>query len=238
YTKDQGMITNGIYTATPQVSGLGKYYVQITDKFGCTALDSVSVGLLVQVAANNDTAQILVNTFADINVLANDAPREQLDPTTISVISPPANGTAVVTSDSMITYTPYQNFIGQDNFIYTVCDYYQHCDEATVLVMVNDESFFVPNAFSPNGDGINDYFHIAGLSQYDHVSFKVFSRWGNLVYESSNYGEGDGRTGFWNGRANRGGHAGGDVVPAGTYFYILNLGNGQQKITGFIYVNH
>lgn len=236
-TDGQGMIVSGINTATPEVSGLGKYYVQVTDQYGCTALDSVTVGLLVQVTAVDDTAGILINTFADINVLTNDLPKGQLDPQSISVVSPPEHGVAVVTSDSLITYTPNQYYIGQDNFVYAVCDYYNQCDEATVLVIIHDESLFVPNAFSPNADGKNDYFEILGLNQYENVSLKVFNRWGNLVYESSNYGEGSGRSGFWNGVANKGVRIGNGEVPPGTYYYILDLGKGQQKITGFVYID-
>lgn len=237
YTDGRGMVVSGINTATPEVSGLGKYYVQVSDQFGCIAVDSVTVGLLIQITAVNDTVGVLINTFADINVLANDIPKDQIDPHSISVVSPPEHGVAVVTSDSIITYTPNQYYIGQDNFIYAVCDYYNKCDEATVLVMIHDESLFVPNAFSPNGDGKNDYFEIQGLSQYENVSLEVFNRWGNLVYKSSNYGEGSGRSGFWDGVANKGVRIGNGEVPSGTYYYILDLGRGEQKITGFVYID-
>ena len=237
WTKGNGIIASGAQTASPQVSGLGKYYIEITDQYGCTATDSVVVGLLVQVTAVNDTMGVLINTFADINVLSNDVPQGELDPQSVSVVSPPEHGFATVTSDSIITYTPNQFYVGQDNFIYEVCDYFNHCDEATVLVMISDESLFVPNAFSPNADGKNDYFEIKGLSQYERVSLKVFNRWGNIVYESSNYGNGSDRSGYWDGIANKGVRIGNGEVPTGTYYYILDLGKGQEKISGFVYID-
>ena len=231
------LIVSGAQTATPEVSGLGKYYLQITDQYGCSAVDSVTVGLLVQVNAMNDTVGLLINTFADINVLENDVPSGELNPQSITIVSPPGHGFATVTSDSIITYTPTQYYIGQDAFIYAVCDYFDRCDEATVLVMISDETLFVPNAFSPNGDGVNDYFEIQGIAQYDQVDLKVFNRWGNLVYQSSNYGEGSNRSGFWDGIANKGIRIGNGEVPTGTYYYILDLGGDNQKITGFIYLD-
>ncbi|WP_159521616.1 T9SS type B sorting domain-containing protein [Sunxiuqinia indica] len=236
WTEGDELIINGAQSATPQVSGMGTYYLEISDQFGCSVLDSVNVGLLVQVTAFNDTVGVLVNTFADINVLRNDMPQGQLDPESVTIVMPPDHGVAVVSSDSIITYTPDQYYVGQDNFIYAVCDFSNQCDEATVLVMITDDELFVPNAFSPNGDGINDYFEIKGIGQYEQVSMKIFNRWGNLVYQSANYGMGISRDGFWDGTVNKGIRTGSGQVPAGTYYYILDLGVGNEKINGYIYV--
>ena len=231
------LIVSGETTSNPVVSGVGKYYLQITDSLGCTAIDSVTVGLLVQITAVDDSTNMLVNTSVDINVVENDLPEGGVDPASITIVSPPEHGIAVVTADSIITYTPDQYYAGRDDFIYSVCDYFENCDDATVLVIINDEALFVPNAFTPNGDGYNDLFEIKGISEYQNVSLKIFNRWGNLVYEASNYGAAAGRTGFWDGIANRGLMSGGGQVPTGTYFYILDLGNGEEKINGFIYLD-
>jgi gliding motility-associated-like protein len=230
-----GLIIAGSQTATPQVSGLGKYYVEITDEFGCTARDSVTVRLLVQVTALDDTIGVRVNTYADINVLRNDKPQGQLDPESISIVSPPSHGFATISSDSTITYTPDQYYVGHDEFIYAVCDYSNRCDEATVLVRVSDEALFVPNAFSPNGDGINDYFEIVGIGSYERVKMKIFNRWGNLVYESGNYGPGG--DGFWDGKATLSIRTGDGQLGTGTYYYILDLGRANEKLSGFIYLD-
>lgn len=231
----EGLIIAGSQTATPQVSGLGKYYVEATDQFGCTTRDSVTVGLLVQVTAIDDTIDVRVNTYADINVLRNDKPQGQLDPESVSIVSPPSHGFATISSDSIITYTPDQFYVGHDEFIYAVCDYSNRCDEATVLVRVSDEALFVPNAFSPNGDGLNDYFEIVGIGSYERVTLKIFNRWGNLVYESENYGPGG--DGFWDGKATRGIRTGNGEMPTGTYYYTLDLGRGNEKLSGFIYLD-
>lgn len=232
---ETGHIVSGNTTANPVIDQAGIYYLTVTDEYGCINVDSVRVSLWTQ--AENDFARLDVNTFVDINVLRNDIPKGNLNPQSLAIVSPPNHGFATITSDSVITYTPDQFYVGQDNFKYTVCDYSERCDEATVLIRISDEMLFVPNAISPNGDGINDYFEILGIAQYNRVTLKVFNRWGNLVYESKNYGPGDGRDGFWNGIANKGVRTGSGHVPTGTYYYLLDLGDGNEKISGYIYLD-
>jgi gliding motility-associated-like protein len=69
---------------------------------------------------------------------------------------------------------------------------------------------YVPNAFSPNGDGINDLFQVftTGVKVFN---LKVFDRWGELVYESDNLGSG------WNGKYK------GTLMEPGVYVYLVNV---------------
>ena len=66
-----------------------------------------------------------------------------------------------------------------------------------ILVIEEDVTLYVPNSFSPNGDGKNDHFYVKGL-ELDPVFFhlQIFDRWGNLVFESSDINE------KWNGSIN------------------------------------
>lgn len=230
-----GVIVAGQSNPVVEVKGAGKYYLDITDQYGCMDRDSVIVGVWVQ--AIDDKANVLVNTYVSINVLRNDIPQGDLDPASVSIVIPPTNGMAEVKTDSLIVYSPNPDFIGEDNFVYRVCNFVKQCDEATVLVIVNEESLFIPNAFTPNGDGYNDYFEIKGLAKYSQVKLKIFNRWGNLVFESGNYGNNAGAGGYWNGIANRGVRVGKGEVPAGTYFYILDLGQGSESLSGFIFID-
>mgnify|MGYP002371021936 FL=1 len=75
----------------------------------------------------------------------------------------------------------------------------------------------IPQGFSPNGDGINDFFYIANISSFPGNSLMVFNRWGSIVYERRPYDN------TFNGV----GDDGNDLAD-GTYFYILKLGNGQE----------
>ena len=230
----EGIILNGETTPMAQVSGLGMYFLQVTDSLGCQNKDSVNVGLYIQ--AISDTASTKMNESVIINVLRNDIPQNAINPSSISIVTPPLHGIASIAADSLILYMPEQSYAGQDEFVYAICDYYRNCDNAKVLVLINDLPFFIPEAFSPNGDGINDKFEIKGLAKYKTVEIEIFNRWGNVVFHSKNYGDGNGKAGFWDGTASSGMRVGSGPVPSGTYYYILTLG-GKEKISNAIYLD-
>lgn len=84
----------------------------------------------------------------------------------------------------------------------------------------------IPNAFSPNGDGINDKWRITNLDFYPTAEVSVFNRYGQSVFYSTNYASNP-----WDGNFK------GKPVPVGTYYYIVNPKNKYlvQK-TGYIVV--
>ncbi|CAN5341713.1 hypothetical protein BH09BAC6_BH09BAC6_23100 [soil metagenome] len=78
----------------------------------------------------------------------------------------------------------------------------------------------IPNAFTPNGDGINDVWNIKSLSDYSQCNVFVYNRYGSLIYQSTGYSR------PWDGLFN------GTPVPVGTYYYIINLQNRTPELTG------
>jgi gliding motility-associated-like protein len=80
----------------------------------------------------------------------------------------------------------------------------------------------VPNAFSPNGDGINDTWVITNLSAYPGATVDVFNRYGQLVFHSENYNK------AWDGTFN------GKSLPAATYYYIIDPKNNEKKQAGSV----
>jgi gliding motility-associated-like protein/uncharacterized repeat protein (TIGR01451 family) len=100
--------------------------------------------------------------------------------------------------------------------------------EAFARVNVNEptntEPGFLFNQFSPNGDGTNDLLKINNLEDFPGNSLQIFNRYGNKIHEVQ--GMTDGNT--WDGTRN------GEQVPAGTYFYILDLGDGSEIRKGWI----
>ena len=92
-------------------------------------------------------------------------------------------------------------------------------------VLENPDPFFINNGFSPNGDGENDTFFINGLELYPDNHLLVFNRWGNVVFETDSY------TNDWGGV-----NLEGKALPDGTYYYILDLGNGDEPYAGFVLI--
>ncbi|WP_152541826.1 T9SS type B sorting domain-containing protein [Saccharicrinis fermentans] len=124
-------------------------------------------------------------------------------------------GTASIDNNTgILIYTKKPDFFGMDSVQYTIeninfPESRPRVDSAWVYIFVGnkdineDKSFLIPNAFSPNGDGINDYFRISGIEEVGvfsatKSSLEVFNRWGTLVYRSKSdiYGE-DGE--WWDG---------------------------------------
>jgi gliding motility-associated-like protein/uncharacterized repeat protein (TIGR01451 family) len=91
--------------------------------------------------------------------------------------------------------------------------------------------FFIPQGFSPNDDGVNDVFEIRGISFFPDNDLTVINRWGNVVYKKKHY------LNTWDGTTDIGIEIGGNKLPEGTYYYILNLNNNTKPYTGFVYLN-
>ena len=56
----------------------------------------------------------------------------------------------------------------------------------TVFIIVNDIEIFIPTAFTPNGDGMNDVFHVIDKNIEELIYLRVFNRWGQLLFETDN----------------------------------------------------
>ena len=90
----------------------------------------------------------------------------------------------------------------------------------------------IPEGFSPNNDSKNDWFNIQGLYNiFINHNLKIYNRLGTLIFEGDNNKR-------WNGVTNRGINHG-NLVPVGTYYYILNLNHPDYTIiNGWVYVNY
>lgn len=86
------------------------------------------------------------------------------------------------------------------------------------------EDVFIPEGFSPNGDGINDRFVIQRLPAGTTVALEVYNRWGHLVYKNGAY-QND-----WDGTPNEGVRTSDakQGLPDGTYFYQIRLSDGRE----------
>jgi gliding motility-associated-like protein len=89
----------------------------------------------------------------------------------------------------------------------------------------------IPEAFTPDGDGINDEFVIEGIELYPNNTIAIFNRWGVLVYEASNYENN------WDGSTQSNFTLGGDDLPTATYYYVFDTKDENVGVfTGYIYL--
>jgi gliding motility-associated-like protein len=104
--------------------------------------------------------------------------------------------------------SPYQN-----TEYYLTVNYGKNCTvtTSTIVQIGPGASVYIPNAFTPNGDGVNDVFSVFGTT-LQSVSMQIFDRWGEKVFDS-----GDSQWASWDG-AYRG------VMEApGVYIYYVQL---------------
>src|SRR5690606_10258018 len=87
-------------------------------------------------------------------------------------------------------------------------------DSVTVHVRCNGSLVFIPNTFTPNGDGQNDYFFPRGRGIDVMSTFRVYNRWGEIVFERSNALINDERSG-WDGAFR------GKALPPDVYVYTM-----------------
>lgn len=100
------------------------------------------------------------------------------------------------------------------------------CELSDTIRVFVLEKLPVPNAFSPNNDGLNDSWEIPVLKDFPDCKMEVYNKWGTLVFTSEGYGE------AWDGTFQ------GKPVPAGTYYYKLKPGGNKPVTQGSVLILH
>lgn len=98
-----------------------------------------------------------------------------------------------------------------------------NCPASIDEVIIQVGNLIVPNAFSPNGDNVNDHYEISGLDAISPVRFKIWNRWGEEVFSSDNYHN------EWEGR-----NKNGNELPSDTYYYLIETPATKDVLKGFI----
>lgn len=113
---------------------------------------------------------------------------------------------------------------------YTVTGEVGPCQGLTDLVtIIVGPPLGIPNTITPNGDGINDLWRIAGISFFPNVQVTIFDRWGQVVFRDIGYAQ------PWNG-TNRG-----KALPTATYYYVIEVNSDVieiEPVTGQITLIH
>ena len=183
-----------------------------------------SLGTCTNTAANTLT----VNALPSVTLMSSQVSACENASAQLAVASPVTtytytwtNGQTVSTGTSLSInpLTPST----QGTYTVTVIDQNGCQNRTTGLVDMQLCETFVPEFFSPNGDGVNDGFVIKNIENYPNNQLKIFNRWGNLVYQK------DGYSNEFLGYANVGDAAGKSKLPAGTYYVILVYGDDKTE---------
>lgn len=196
-----------------EVSKSGKYIVRIS-RNGCSRTDSVDVvvGKGPESGLTVDSLKFCTNNGGSASVVAGrDIAELAYSWTKYPSSKVVATKNKLITSEAgiYIVQITGKNF----NCITT--------DTVTIIAECEDH-IFVPNAFSPNGDGDNEIFEFKG-QPVKYFEVTIFNRWGQLIYQSNNKEAG------WNGTTS----VGGKPAPSGTYVYIIkykSLKGDQDKM--------
>ena len=202
----------------------GVYSLSVTEN-GCPSrLDSIEVLYEPAPDALDDAFTLnFRDSITGMDVTLNDAVRPNAS---VQLVNAPLHGIATINANNTFDYLPDRLYFGIDSFTYEVCDATcpTICDTALVVLDIQyEERCLMPNGLSPNGDGINDEIFIVCDEEYPNMQIRIYSRWGNMVYE----GEATGFNGQFKGAD----------LPDGTYFYILDYGDGSDPSTGYIIIH-
>ncbi|MEI7801122.1 MAG: PKD domain-containing protein [Bacteroidota bacterium] len=184
-----GLDTTTVPCVTVSPSITTSYTIYVSDSLGCYADTGDVVVCIYQLpnVVSGPDATILVGTSTDLS---------GYNTTT------PGTGAFEWFPDSTLScYTcenPEASPLQTITYIVQLTDQHGCKDQDTTVVKVfcNDNALFVPNAFTPNGDGKNDVFHLDGKGISELHYLRIYNRWGQLVFETKSFNS------SWDGRVN------------------------------------
>ncbi|MCB2194939.1 MAG: gliding motility-associated C-terminal domain-containing protein [Bacteroidetes bacterium] len=185
----------------------GDYWVKVTDEYGCVAAD---------------TAALIVHELPDVD-LGPDTTlcgEEGLffDVSEYGVSYDWFNG------DIAPTFTAYTQTRDQEIWV-DVTDEYGCVGSDTVVVRFCGE-LEIPSAFTPNdGDNINPTWAIEALFAFPDATVDIYNRWGDRVFHSTGYSSDQ----YWDGKDQKG-----KKLPMDSYYYVIDLKNGEDPIVGTV----
>ncbi len=200
----------------------GNYYATITDKYNCTTVSDTFAVANYETSPPQpqaDDQAIVLTTTAAIQV-TNFMPGKYYLYDTVSATVP------VNSSSTGLLVTPpvYYNKFFYIRYVQGDCA----SPLKPVWVRVYDSTLItVPNAFSPNGDGVNDTWHLQVRGTVVEYAVTVFNRYGQVVYTSNDLQK------AWDGTTN------GKPLPVGTYYYIIRSKDNASKTaqqTGYVVI--
>lgn len=218
-----------LYNSTIHVDVSGLYSLQWKEtNWQCS--DSVNVEILLYRAASvyaglDSTLHYEIDYVLYGSVYYPDTIKENETTLKWDIISGP--GVLINDLDSIATLTGLDGHYKEEiELIFKVLK--PGCPVMSDTVVLTLKDLLLPTGFSPNGDGINDFFVIKGSQNSVSSELIIFNKWGAEVYRQKNYGQGE----YWDGKNMKG-----NMLPEDTYFYIFNytdFDNKTHSAKGFV----
>jgi len=185
----------------------GLYTVTVTDDHGCKKVSVYHVGTMSEVVINSTVIQVSCSDNSDGQIALT--------------VAGGAGDYDYLWSNAATNYQISN--LEPGTYSVTVTDL-NGCSKMMEYTLPESETacINIPSSFTPNSDGKNDDWVINNIELYSWHRVQIFNRWGNLLYEQSPY------TTPWDGKFN------GNPLPAETYYYIIDLNNGQEAFTGTV----
>jgi gliding motility-associated-like protein/uncharacterized repeat protein (TIGR01451 family) len=191
--------SNGATTAHVEGLTAGSYNLLITDVFGCAVN-------LIGIINQPDTLTIDVSLSSYLegyNVSSNGGTDGYISTSVSGGIVPYAyywsNGDTTALAEQLAA----------GDYLVVVTDH-NNCVSTITVTLTQPDILEMPQGFSPNEDGENDFFVVHGIKSYPENTITVFNRWGNIVYQKDGYAD------EWYGE-----NTAGEALPDATYFVIL-----------------
>jgi gliding motility-associated-like protein len=229
--------STGATTQQINVTTSASLSVTVTDAGGCSS--PVSDATVVTLTGPCNQAPVIAAASASTTVggtitldlfpLISD-PDNNIDLSTLTVLTAPASGVVVSLSNGTLTinYSSVE-FEGQEQLTIRVCDLAGACADQVITLNVSGGELVIFNAISPNGDGLNDTWtirNISTLSETKENKVFIYNRWGDEVFTVANY---DNKINVFAGLSSQG-----KELTSGTYYYRIEFTSGKELLTGYI----
>ncbi|MBL4656487.1 MAG: gliding motility-associated C-terminal domain-containing protein [Flavobacteriales bacterium] len=192
----------------------GMYLLTVTDANGCTGIDSAFILA--------DTLPVVANAGPDVEICPDESVTlggsggisYNWNPSTELSCTDCANPEATPSSTSIYTLVVKNTAcVDSDQVVVTV-----------ILCLAGP----IPEIITPNGDGTNDIFEIPNIEQFPNNKIAIFNQWGDVVFSTDQYHN---VNNYWDGKAQNG-----KTLSDATYFYVLQLGDGNEPISGYVMI--
>lgn len=204
----QFRLDDGPFQESPSFIGLdaGTYEVTVQDQTGCEYSESIEL---------EGRPRLSLSVDAPPEVLLGDtaAVRQSINRPVVGYAWSPAEGFSC-TDCSAPVFRP----LNSGTYFLEVTDE-EGCTalDSFFIQVTKNRDFYAPNVFSPNGDGVNDYFMpMFGNDVVSVENFRIFNRWGSLLFERRE-GLPNSSELQWNGRSN------GEILSMGVYIWTANI---------------